>query len=600
MKRIFLCILMLMNGVFLGAENHGVGCYVSESVIPFHQLTPCGPIPSVYDPDGVYPYMSYSETSKRPFPQKYRTVVLENEYIVATICPDLCGKVMSLIHKHSGKETLYVPGVIKGTRILPRFYFTAGGIEVSFPISHSPTQNDPVQYSIIQNPDRTYVCCGEREKHFGLQWLVEYSLGPDDDFLTERVVYYNPGRCTYPWMSWSNAAIPCNPDTHYCFPNGEVLSHASELKTIDWEREGTKYERDIKEMTGYFWQTSDVNAFGAFTPSLGVGLFHVADEKSAPGIKLWSYGVEADREWSMLSTPVKQPYVELQGGPARDQSIKLELEGGEKRSHVEFWIPTDRELDIRSLKVPDVQLRGIDEIELFGWTDSPDISFWTGFAKAYECRLPVPQAPSPMDCLWAPSGMEDLSDAFLWATATSKGKQRDNYMYYYGVWLAGRERIQEAIAVLSDCTDDLAKAVKARLLFREGDIDSAVQTYRSVPENSYLNLIPQFICERDLVLSRKGKETITEREAYFNRVSASDDEWICERMVHLLMDKGQYAEAEQLLMSIDFQKVHQTYTRTDAWKQIRAKLKKNNRTVPESLGEDRLARFGAYREYEEQ
>ena len=43
-------------------------------------------------------------------------------------------------------------------------------------------------------------------------------------------------------------------------------------------------------MTGYFWKTKDTNAFGAFTPSFGTGLYHVADESVAPGIKLWSYG----------------------------------------------------------------------------------------------------------------------------------------------------------------------------------------------------------------------------------------------------------------------------------------------------------------------
>lgn len=174
-----------------------------------------------------------------------------------------------------------------------------------------------------------------------MQWSVEYSLGDKDECLTQRVVYYNPGKQAYPWMSWSNAALPCAPDTQYDFPNGTVLSHASTLDTIDWKTEGTHHERDIKEMTGYFWKTKDVNTFGAYTPSLGSGLYHIADESSTPGIKLWSYGVAGDKEWSMLSTPDRQPYVEIQGGPISDQSIKLELRPGEKKNHVEYWIPTD-------------------------------------------------------------------------------------------------------------------------------------------------------------------------------------------------------------------------------------------------------------------
>jgi hypothetical protein len=114
------------------------------------------------DANGVYPYVSYVETSNRPVLHKYRFVVLENAKIKATICPDLGGKVISLIHKPSGKETLYSPDVIRQTRILPRFYFVAGGIEVSFPISHSPSQNEKVDYKIDRSDERIYVTSGER------------------------------------------------------------------------------------------------------------------------------------------------------------------------------------------------------------------------------------------------------------------------------------------------------------------------------------------------------------------------------------------------------------------------------------------------------
>lgn len=49
---------------------------------------------------------------------------------------------------------------------------------------------------------------------------------------------------------------------------------------------------------------------------------------------------------------------------------------------------------------------------------------------------------------------------------------------------------------------------------------------------------------------------------------------------------------------VPFQKVHQTYTRTNLWIQICDKLKIPVYPIPKELGEDQLARFGAYREYE--
>jgi hypothetical protein len=324
-----------------------------------HNLTPFGPVPTAYDPNGVYPYVSYCETSNRPVLKKYQFVTLENDQLKVTICPDLGGKVTSMILKKSGKEVLYAPDVVRQTRILPRFYFTAGGIEVSFPISHSPSQNEKVDYKIDKTPGRTYVTCGERELRFGMQWSVEYSLGPQDVFLTERAIFYNPGTEAYPWMSWSNAAIPSASDTRFYFPKGKVLSHSSKVDTIDWEKNGPRTQSDIKEMTGYFWESRDANAFGAYTPSFGTGLYHIAKETIAPGMKLWSYGVASDTAWSLLSTAKRQQYIELQGGPIGDQSIKLELHSKETRWHTEYWIPSDKEMDIYQLKVPVQQLRPV-------------------------------------------------------------------------------------------------------------------------------------------------------------------------------------------------------------------------------------------------
>src|SRR5882724_10925085 len=216
MMRIVVVAILLAN-VFSfrclgqGGQPGALRCRATEDYILTEMLTPAGPLPTALDPNGVYPYVSYAETSNRPVLKKYRLVVLENGLIKVVICPGLGGKVVSMILRQSGKEVLYAPDVIRYTRILPRFYFVAGGIEVSFPISHSPSQNEKVLYRIDRTPDRIYVTCGERELRFGMQGSVEYSLGEDDPFLTERVKFYNPGNKGYPWMSWSNAALPSAP-----------------------------------------------------------------------------------------------------------------------------------------------------------------------------------------------------------------------------------------------------------------------------------------------------------------------------------------------------------------------------------------------------
>src|ERR1035437_4174510 len=88
-----------------------------------HSLVPAGPIPTTHDPNGVYPYESYCETSKRPYIQKYRMVSIENDHLRVKICPDLGGRVCSVYLKQSAVETLFFPPVIRPVRILPRQSF---------------------------------------------------------------------------------------------------------------------------------------------------------------------------------------------------------------------------------------------------------------------------------------------------------------------------------------------------------------------------------------------------------------------------------------------------------------------------------------------
>jgi hypothetical protein len=541
--------------------------------------------------------MSYSQTSDRPVLKKYRFVAIENKFIKALVCTDLGGKVFSLVHKTSGKETLYVPDVIRYTRILPRFYFVAGGIEVSFPISHSPSQNERVLYRIDRASDRIYLTCGERELRFGMQWAVEYSLGPNDQFLTQRVKFHNPGKGVYPWMSWSNAALPSSDDTRYNFPKGQVLSHSSKIDTIDWSSEGPKTESDIKEMTGWFWKTKDANAFGAYTPSLGTGLYHIADEKIAGGIKLWSYGVGSDSSWSTLSTAKHQKYIEIQGGPIGDQSIKLEMKPNETRWHVEYWIPSNKELNIYELKTPSVTLRRIEDVPMFGWARTMEVDIWNNLMKASQLKKSPPMPPAVEDYLWPPSGMENLGKAFEWAIQNTSGKNRDQWEFYYGVWLASTGKTEQALKVLELSSNGLARVVSARIFKAKGDMASANEQFNSITEK-WLQIHPQVIVERDKVLRNLGMNTINEREQWLKKVEALPDEWIVERRVQLLIDQGFYEKAGDLLLSTKFQKVHQTYSRTALWMQLCAKLKKPCDSVPEQLGEDRLANFGAYREYE--
>lgn len=209
----------------------------------------------------------------------------------------------------------------------------------------------------------------------------------------------------------------------------------------------------------------------------------------------------------------------------------------------------------------------------------------------------MPAPPRIDECIWAPSGMEDLDGPFRRAIGASNGEEHALWQFYYGAWLAGRGRNEDAVKALHASKTGVAKVLLARLLKQQNDMQGAREAFNAINEK-WLQLHPQVVVERDKVLRSFGAQAIPEREAWLAQVAALPDEWLVERRVQLLIDKGEFQQAKALLLSTPFQKVHQTYTRTALWMQLCAQLKEPCTPVPRQLGEDRLARFGAYREYE--
>jgi hypothetical protein len=564
-----------------------------------HQLVPAGPIPTTSDPDGFYPYESFCETSKRPVLKNYRMVSLENDRMRVQICPDLGGRVCSIFLKEAALETLYFPRVIRPVRILPRQSFVGGGIELSFPISHSPVQLVPVLHSVTRDHQRVYVACGERERRFGMNWTVEYSLGERDAFLTQRTVFFNPDRDAHPWMSWSNAGVPARLDTEFHFPGGPVLVHGRDLRTIDWNAEGPRRQSDVHRMTGFFWMKPDCPAFGVYTPSLSAGLYHVADLSQVPGVKLWSDGTGGDEAWVTQYTLSGEQCLEIQGGPLVDQSVKDVLQPGQLREHVEFWIPSATARDIREISLPHPALRAVDKVPLFDWARSDEVCFWLSLTSARNSGLTsqIPTAPGVDSNRWAPSGITDLGDALSWAAMSTQGSERDRWLFQRGAWLAGRGETDSALEVLAHSGDDRARALSGRLwLVQKRDAQAATGCFRAI-ESQAVALHPQVVIERDRALAALGPETLAERRRWLDAVSALDDEWLSERRASVMIDCGDSQAALNLLRSTRFQLVHQRYERTRLWRQAEANLGLEPVEYPMWLGEDDLAEFGAYREH---
>jgi len=244
-----------------------------------------------------------------------------------------------------------------------------------------------------------------------------------------------------------------------------------------------------------------------------------------------------------------------------------------------------------------VALRPVGEVPLFAWARQHEVRVWQGLVRAQKTKRRRPEPPEVQQCLWAPSGMEHMDAPFEWAIKTTTGDSTERWRFHYGTWLAGIGKKQEAIQVLSRSSLGAGRALLARLLELGGDIEGAAEAFGSIQEQ-WLQLHPQVVVARDRVLRKLGAHTMAEREKWLSQVEALQDEWLIERRVQLLIDKGEFQTAKQLLLSVAFQNVHQRYARTALWNQLCESLHEPRLPIPAALGEDRLAAFGAYREFE--
>lgn len=591
-------ILCLKKGVVIKMLN----LIEKDELLLYSAIQPAGPIPTILDSEGVYPYESYVETAERPGFIKVRMVTLENDQLLVKICPDLGGKIFSIIDKESDKEILFDPGAVKPIRILPRMAFISGGIEVSFPISHTPTQIEPVQYQAKEIGGRLYFWCGEKEIRCGMQWTLEFSLGENDHYLTQRASYYNPSQKSHAWMSWSNAALPVREDSELHFPSGNILYHGSEMKEFYWDDNKKNYIRDFDSMAGFFWKDATENAFGVFTPSLGTGLYHIADEKGVPGIKLWTYGIGSEEIWSYNTAIRNESYVEIQAGPIKDQSIKDDLQPGQHKTYCEYWIPTTKALELSELVLPNPELIPLEEMPRFDWTATREkVKPWVELVDAFN-RGDTAKIPNPPELhvnAWPPSGMAELGEAIPWAANNVITDLVDTWEYYLGLWLAGCDQFDEALEVLADVENDFARLIEARIYLAEKNQPEECVSALSRIQGLALVTHPQVVIEKDKALERIGKETFDERAFWLDKISALEDEGIIERRCQLLFDQGKFQEAKEMLEATNFSLVHQRYFRTELWMRINKKLGIDaDKNFLETLGEDRLAKFGQYRVYD--
>jgi hypothetical protein len=107
----------------------------------------------------------------------------------------------------------------------------------------------------------------------------------------------------------------------------------------------------------------------------------------------------------------------------------------------------------------------VKAVPLFDWGTSNDAGFWLSLASAWKSGLVsrIPAAPGLDSNCWAISGMTDLDDAISWAASSTRGSERDRWLFQLGAWLAARGETGPALETLTQSGDDRARALAGRL-----------------------------------------------------------------------------------------------------------------------------------------
>ncbi len=281
------------------------------------------PVPEI---GRIYPYYSFDGYTSKPVDQKWKMVVLENDYIKVYVCPDIGGKVWGAIEKSTGKEFLYFNHVVKFRDVAMRGPWTSGGLEYNFgDIGHIPTCATPVDYLMKENPDGSVSCVvGAIDLPSGTKWSVEISVHPNKAYFETQTRWFNKTSLPCTYYHWMNAAAKSAGNLEFIYPGSNWIGHGGAIG--EWPHENGRdinfYENNnFGSYKSYHVLNSYTDFFGGYWHDDDFGFVHWSNYDDKPGKKLWIWGLsQQGMIWEDLLTDNDGQYIEFQAGKLFNQA----------------------------------------------------------------------------------------------------------------------------------------------------------------------------------------------------------------------------------------------------------------------------------------
>ncbi len=324
--------------------SEGVSVRLEEVELPTYVRGPDGPYPRYGWAGwrGTYPYSTQQDLTTEVRPQRHRMVVLENEYLLVAVTPDMVGRVFRLYDKRAGQETFMVPPSIKYQNVSNRGAWIAGGIEFNFGHrGHTCHTVNPVSWAMRTDSDGgASVWVGTTIRPTGSRWALRIRLRPGRAAMDLDVHVMGPPLLPSMMYWWSNAGVEVTRQSRFfyygLYANALHFQHGWPVcdgLDFSWWR-NRLLEADM------FLMDAQRDYLGFYDYGRHHGLAQTADVHEAPGQKYFTWGThEQGQYWDSMFSDTGQTYCEIQRGRLPTQGTTERLPPMACQRWTETWIP---------------------------------------------------------------------------------------------------------------------------------------------------------------------------------------------------------------------------------------------------------------------
>ena len=315
-----------------------------------------------FDADG------YAASTHTAVEKRFRTIVVENEYLRLTFLPDLGGRLYQVLYKPTGQRLFYNKSSLKPTPWGPASqggWLAVGGMEWALPVNeHGYEWGVPWTYTVDTAADHVTLTLQDSPAANRVRAQIAVTLPAHAAYFIVRPRVINGTRATVPIQFWINAMLALDeknvsPETEFILHGAEVFIHSTgntfipaanvppadaqgPANPVPWPviggRDLSRY-KNWQDYLGLFLTGSGTNIVGAYDHANDLGIVRVFPRETVRGVKLFAWGPRfGGRD---LFADDGSDYFELWGGlaPTFYGYQDWPFAPGEAREWDEYWIP---------------------------------------------------------------------------------------------------------------------------------------------------------------------------------------------------------------------------------------------------------------------